>query len=79
MSILDRIALALVVIGGINWGLVGIFRFDLVAWIFGGQAAILSRVIFTLVGIAALWCITLISAAGTRSGSSDFAQGRMAK
>ena len=60
MSILDRIALALVVIGGINWGLVGIFRFDLVAWIFGGQAAILSRVIFTLVGIAALWCITLI-------------------
>ena len=60
MSILDRIALDLVVIGGINWGPVGIFRFDLVAWIFGGQAAILSRVIFTLVGIAALWCITLI-------------------
>ncbi|MGI6255898.1 MAG: DUF378 domain-containing protein [Acutalibacter sp.] len=57
---LDRIALALVVIGGINWGLVGIFRFDLVAWIFGGQAAILSRIIYTLVGIAALWCITLI-------------------
>lgn len=60
MSILDRIALALVVIGGINWGLIGIFRFDLVAWIFGGQAAILSRIIYTLVGIAALWCITLI-------------------
>lgn len=60
MSILDRIALALLVIGGINWGLVGIFRFDLVAWIFGGQAAILSRVIYTLVGIAALWCITLL-------------------
>ena len=60
MRILDKIALALVVIGGINWGLIGIFRFDLVAWIFGGQAAILSRVIYTLVGIAALWCITLI-------------------
>lgn len=60
MSILDRIALALVVIGGINWGLVGIFRLDLVAWIFGGQAAILSRIIYTLVGIAALWCVTLI-------------------
>lgn len=60
MSILDRIALALVVIGGINWGLVGIFRFDLVAWMFGGQAAIVSRIIYTLVGIAALWCITLI-------------------
>ena len=60
MSILDRIALALVVIGGINWGLVGIFRFVLVAWMFGGQAAIVSRIIYTLVGIAALWCITLI-------------------
>lgn len=60
MSILDRIALALLVIGGINWGLVGIFRFDLVAWLFGGQAAVVSRIIYTLVGIAALWCITLI-------------------
>ena len=60
MRILDKIALALVVIGGINWGLIGIFRFDLVAWIFGGQAAILSRIIYTMVGIAALWCITLI-------------------
>ena len=60
MRILDKIALALVVIGGINLGLIGIFRFDLVAWIFGGQAAILSRIIYTLVGIAALWCITLI-------------------
>ena len=60
MRILDKIALALVVIGGINWGLIGIFRFDLVAWIFGGQAAILSRIIYPLVGIAALWCITLI-------------------
>ena len=48
MRILDKIALALVVIGGINWGLIGIFRFDLVAWIFGGQAAILSRIIYTL-------------------------------
>ena len=60
MSILDRIALALVVIGGINWGLVGIFRFDLVAWIFGGQTATVSRVIYTLVGLAALWCISLL-------------------
>lgn len=60
MSILDRIALALVVIGGINWGLIGIFRFDLVAWISGGQASIIARIIYTLVGIAALWCITLI-------------------
>ena len=59
MSVLDRIALALIVIGGINWGLVGIFRFDLVAWICGGQASVVARIIYTLVGIAALWCISL--------------------
>ena len=60
MSILDRIALALTVIGGVNWGLVGIFRFDLVAWLFGGQDALISRIIYTVVGIAALWCISLL-------------------
>lgn len=60
MSILDRIALLLTVIGGINWGLVGIFRFDLVAWICGGQDAIIARIVYTLVSIAALWCISLI-------------------
>ena len=56
---LDIIALILTIIGGINWGLIGIFQFDLVAWIFGGQDAILSRIIYTLVGIAALCCISL--------------------
>ena len=56
---LDIIALILTIIGSINWGLIGIFQFDLVAWIFGGQDAILSRIIYTLVGIAALWCISL--------------------
>lgn len=56
---LDIIALILTIIGGINWGLIVIFQFDLVAWIFGGQDAILSRIIYTLVGIAALWCISL--------------------
>ena len=55
----NLIALILTIIGGINWGLIGIFQFDLVAWIFGGQDAILSRIIYTLVGIAALWCISL--------------------
>ena len=60
MSVLDRIALALIVIGGINWGLVGIFRFDLVAWICGGQASVVARIIYTLVGISALWCISLL-------------------
>ena len=56
---LDVIALILTVIGGINWGLIGIFQFDLVAWLFGGQGAVLSR-IYTLVGIAAVWCISLL-------------------
>ena len=57
---LDKIALVLVIIGALNWGSIGIFQFDLVAWLFGGQAAIVSRIIYTLVGIAALWCISLL-------------------
>ncbi len=56
---LDRIALALVIIGGINWGSIGLFGFDLVGALFGGQDALLSRIIFAVVGIAALWCISL--------------------
>ena len=56
---IDIIALILVIIGGINWGSIGIFQFDLVAWLFGGQAAMVSRIIYTLVGLAALWCISL--------------------
>lgn len=60
MRMLDRIALILTIIGGINWGAVGIFKFDLVAWIFGGQTAILSRIIYTLVCISAIWCISLL-------------------
>ena len=58
--IMDRIALILAIVGGINWGSVGLFRFDLVAWLFGGQTATVSRVIYTLVGLAALWCISLL-------------------
>lgn len=56
---IDRIALFLLIVGGVNWLLVGIFRFDLVAWLFGGSATILSRIIYILVGISALWCISL--------------------
>ena len=56
---LDRIALLLTIIGGVNWGLIGIFQFDLVAFIFGGQAAVVSRIIYVLVGISAIWCISL--------------------
>ncbi len=60
IMIMDRIALILSIIGGLNWGLIGIFKFDLVAYIFGGQTATVSRVIYTLVGLAAVWCITLL-------------------
>ena len=58
--IMDRIALVLAIIGGLNWGLVGLFRFDLVAYLFGGQTAMVSRVIYTLVGLAAIWCVSLL-------------------
>ena len=57
---LDRIALILLIIGGVNWGLIGIFRFDLVAYLFGGQAAVISRLIYTLVAISAVLCISLL-------------------
>lgn len=52
-------ALTLVIIGAINWLLIGLFGFDLVGAIFGGQDAVMSRIIFSLVGIAGLWCLTL--------------------
>ena len=58
--IIDKRALILTIIGGINWGSIGIFQFDIVAWICGGQSAIVSRIIYTLVGLAALWCISLL-------------------
>ncbi len=58
--IIDRIALCLAIIGGLNWGLIGLFRFDLVAWLFGGSASMLSRIVYTLVGLAAIWCISLL-------------------
>ena len=57
---LDKLALILVIIGGINWGSIGIFQFDIVAWIFGGQGALVSRIIYTLVALAARWCISLL-------------------
>ena len=57
---MDTLSLILAIIGAINWGLVGFARFDLVAWIFGGQTAGVSRVIYAVVGLAGLWCITLL-------------------
>ena len=60
MRVLDKLALALVIIGALNWGCVGIFSFDAVAWLFGGQGAVISRVVYTLVAIAGVWCISLL-------------------
>ncbi len=57
---LDKTALTLNIIGGVNWGLIGLFRFDLVAFLFGGSDSLLSRVVYSLVGLSALWCITLL-------------------
>ena len=58
--ILDKIALVLAIIGGLNWGSIGLFRFDLVAFLCGGSASVLSRIIYALVGLAAIWCISLL-------------------
>ncbi len=57
---LDRISLILVIIGALNWGGIGLFKFDLVAWICGGQTSIVSRIIYTLVALAGIWCISLL-------------------
>ena len=57
---MDRLSLALVIIGAINWGLVGLFQFDLIAFLFGGQASLIARVLYTIVGAAGLWSISLL-------------------
>ena len=56
----DKICLFLAIIGALNWGLVGLFSFDLVAWAFGGSAAIISRIIYTVIALAGVWCISLL-------------------
>ena len=57
---MDTLALILSIIGNLNWGLIGAFQFDLVAWLFGGQDAVLRRIVYALVGLAGLWCISLL-------------------
>ena len=66
---LGKLALTLAIIGALNWGLIGLFRFDLVAFLFGGQMAMLSRTVYALVGLAGAWCISLLF----RDWSSDHA------
>lgn len=69
--VMDRIALLLAIIGGLNWGSVGLFRFDLVAWLFGGQTATVSRVVYTLVGLASVWCVSLLFRARDEADELD--------
>ena len=57
---LDRISLVLLIVGGLNWGSIGLFKFDIVSWLFGGQADLISRIVYTIVGLSALWCISLL-------------------
>ena len=58
--IIDRIALILTIVGALNWGSIGLFKFDIVAWLCGGQDALVSRIIYTVVALAGIWCISLL-------------------
>ena len=66
--ILDKIALILTIIGALNWGGIGLFGFDTVAFLCGGQTALLSRIIYTLVGLAGLWCVSLLVRSNEETG-----------
>lgn len=59
MAVIDKIALVLVIIGALNWGLIGVFSFDLVAWLFGAMSVV-TRVIYTLVALGGIWSISLL-------------------
>ncbi len=57
MNVLYKVCLILLIVGGLNWGLIGILNFDLVAWLFGGSTTLLSRAVYTIVGVSALCSI----------------------
>ena len=57
---MDRLSLLLVIIGALNWALMGLFQFDIIAYAFGGAAAVVSRVLYTIIGLAGIWCISLL-------------------
>ena len=57
---MDRLSLLLVIVGAINWGLIGLFQFDLVAFLFGGQASLISRVLYSVIGAAGVWSISML-------------------
>lgn len=68
---MDRFALILTIIGALNWGSVGLFKYDLVAAIFGGSTATLSRIVYTLIALAGIWCVSLLFRE-RRSSVEDF-------
>ena len=74
MTVVNKIALILAIVGALNWGLVGLFTFDLVAWICGGAGTVVARIIYTLIALAGIWCISLLfmnedEVAHTRTGA----------
>lgn len=69
---LDRIALILVIIGAVNWGSVGLFQFDIVSWICGGQDAMFARIIYTVVALAGLWCVSLLFRSREAEASNNY-------
>ena len=68
--VLDKIALVLAIIGALNWGSIGLFGFDLVAFLCGGQMSVLSRIIYALVGLAGIWCISLLFRGSEETGQA---------
>ncbi|MEG1972104.1 MAG: DUF378 domain-containing protein [Oscillospiraceae bacterium] len=68
---LDKTALTLVIIGAINWGCVGLFSFDAVAWLFGGSTALLARAVYILIAAAGIWCVTLLFKPSSCLGSEQ--------
>lgn len=66
---MDTLALILAIVGCLNWGLVGIFRFDLVAWLLGSMS-LFSRIVYTVIGLAGLWCVTFLMRNG-RIGNGE--------
>ena len=58
--VMDKIALTLLIIGGINWGSIGLLQFDVIAFACGDSGSIVSRVIYALVGLSAVWCVSLL-------------------
>ena len=74
MLVLDKIALALIMAGGLNWGSIGVFQFDVVAWICGGQSGVVSRIIYTIIGLAAIWCFGLLFRKERRCRTGEHSQ-----